>query len=330
MKKSFVFLLVVICLFLLVSCNKAEPENQPRVQRGEPGLYVFDESNTEETEPTEPGNSVPVLPEARLIVNGKDITESTVVSIDYSTYAAEIPVLAVFRELGYDAQMQYVAETDSYIALIGQEDILLDTQYEDYGLSTRMQSKYVRRMEDGDFIVDSYSLSKVIYWPYNIEIDIDYHSGIVYVDSFDMFDCEELECSLIINGKEISKDNYTRILEFHTDTVVALPLLAIVTEIGAEVEWESETVVAVTYDGETKTYDTTDSGFNIPVLEGGICVRKIVNGDLVFDLLSIESTLRQEYGVNVTVDKENCIVYIDSVERNRKGIENWFSWLWNN
>ena len=317
MKKTCALVLIVICFFSVAGCHKDNREIHSHIK--------------EETQPTETIALIPVpQDQCRLIVNGKDITQSAYISIDYSVYTAEIPVLAIFRELGYDAQMQYVEETDSYIALIDQKTILLDTQYDDYGLPAWRSTKYVRRMQDGDFIVDSRSLVNSVYWQYNIDINVDYHSGIVYIDSFDMFDYEEIECSLIVNGKDITKGNYTRILEFHTETVVALPLLAILTEIGAEVEWENEAVVAVTYDGETKTYDTTDSGFNMPVLEGGICVRKIVNGDLVFDLLSIESTLRQEYGVNVTVDNENCIVYIDSVERNRKDIESWFSWLWNN
>lgn len=300
MKKIWALVLIVICFFSVAGCHKDNEEIHSSIK--------------EETQQTETSALIPVpQDQCRLIVNGKDITQSAYVSIDYSVYTVEIPVLAIFRELGYDAQMQYVEETDSYIALIDQETILLDTQYDDYGLHAWIPTKYVRRMQDGDFIVDSRSLANSVYWQYNIDINVDYHSGIVYVDSFDMFDCEEIECSLIVNGKDITKDNCAHILEFYTETVVALPLLAIATELGAEVEWQSETVVAITYNGETKTYDTTDSEFNIPVMAGSICIRKIVDGDLIFDLLSIEGTLNQEYGVSVSVDKENNIVYIDSV-----------------
>lgn len=316
MKKAVVLLAVVICLLFLACCGNKEPENQPRVQRGEPSLYIQSEDIAEETESSVPENSVSALPEeCRLIVNGKDITKGNYVRINHAAKHAELPVTAILKELGYNAEMKYIQDTDSYVVIIDEETEFLDTQYEYYGFPPGFgDTDYVRRIVDNEIIVDSNSIFTIMYWAYYAEIEIDYSTNTVYINSHDPYAYTTYGAKLVVNGKDITEGNCVSILEFDSYTDVELPLLAVVTELGAEVEWQSETVVSVAYKGNTEIYDASESDFGVYGPEGGACIRRVENGDLIFDLNSIEGILENVYGVTVKVDKENRIIYVDSIK----------------
>ena len=302
MKQTIAFLLTISLLLFLASCNKEKLENHERVQRGEPSLYI----NSEETEPS-------ISEKARLIVNGKDITEGNYVRINHTAKYAELPIAVVLKELGYEVEVKHDQNTDSYAVIIDDNTKFLDTQYEDYGFPIGYgDTDYVRRIVDDEIIVDSDAIFTVMYWGYFAEIEINYNTNTVYVNSCDPYASVSYVAKLVVNGKDITKGNYISLQKFDNYIEVEMPLLAVVAELGAEIEWQSEKVVAVTYNGNTETYDTSESDFGVYGPDGGVHIRKIENDDLVFDLSSIEGILEEVYGVIVKVDTEACIVYVDS------------------
>ena len=62
----------------------------------------------------------------------------------------------------------------------------------------------------------------------------------------------EHNCRLIVKDKDITEGNYVMLQEDHAE----LPFVAILTALGADIQWQSETVAAVTYNGTEYTLDT--------------------------------------------------------------------------
>lgn len=119
-------------------------------------------------------------------------------------------------------------------------------------------------------------------------------------------------CKLIVNGKDITDDVYVMI-DYDTETV-ELPFLAIIEELGAEVEWKNNDVVIVTYNGMSQEIDTKDSDFGIAFPPGGgnsKYVRKIVNEDLIIDHISVISALKFTFNASVTIDYDEAVIIID-------------------
>lgn len=129
---------------------------------------------------------IDVIMEARLIVNGLDITEGNHVYIHHGYKNAEIPMLAILRALGYDAKMQYDEKQDIYESVIGDQIGFFSTKYEDFNSPFSIGEKgCVRKIVNNDFIIDSNCVFTALYWFFGGEITVDYDNSIVYVDSCD-------------------------------------------------------------------------------------------------------------------------------------------------
>lgn len=115
----------------------------------------------------------------KLIVNGKDITEGNYVKIDYENQQAEIPVLAICRELGAD--IKWIGK----IAIISYNDKMqiVDTTVSDFGLLILPgSSKAVRKMSGGDAIIEDDSFSwYFIRGMMEVEYVIDYEAATISV-----------------------------------------------------------------------------------------------------------------------------------------------------
>ena len=141
---------------------------------------------------------------------------------------------------------------------------------------------------------------------------VEYTTNTVYINSFDPYASITHDARLVVNGKDITEGNCASFQEYHNGMEVEIPLLAVVKALGAKVKWQSETVVAVKYKGETRTYDTSEDGFGVFIPIGGVVIRRIENGDLIFDLTSIKGILKWDYNATVKLDEENYIIYVDS------------------
>ncbi len=63
-------------------------------------------------------------------------------------------------------------------------------------------------------------------------------------------------CTLIVNGKDITKGNYARIN--HTKHYSEIPFTAVIQELGAKVEWENDTKATITFDENKYLLDITE------------------------------------------------------------------------
>lgn len=248
--------------------------------------------------------------EHRLIVNGQDITEDNHVVINHDQKNAEIPILAIFRALGHDAQM-CVDEHGIYQAVIDQSIVLLDSRSPDFGLELNYNEKgSVRERTDDDFIIDTTSISTKLYWGWDIDIKVDFEANVVYVNSFDPNAYEEYPAKLIVNNKDITEGNNAYIRYYYNSKEVELPLLAIVKELGAKVTWNEESIVTIKYKKNKTTLDLTKDDFDCMGGFGDTWIRKATDTEIYMELFSVENIISYMMGAELSVDYDNHIIYI--------------------
>lgn len=127
-----------------------------------------------------------IITEAQLIVNGVDITEGNYVRINHTAKNTELPILAILRELGYDAQMVYDDSRKSYRSKIDGDLGRFITEYEDYGVPFAIGERgCVRKIENNDFIIDGNCINSILYWGYGTDVTVDFDTSTIYVDSCD-------------------------------------------------------------------------------------------------------------------------------------------------
>ena len=114
---------------------------------------------------------------------------------------------------------------------------------------------------------------------------------------------------LIVNGKDITEGNYVYIDVEKEQAEV--PLLAIVKELGAEVEWIDENIVEISYGDKSKQIDKNDKFLGIMIAPGGkSAVRKQIDNDFIYDNGSIFRMLRAWFNADITVDYKKMIVEV--------------------
>ena len=297
-------IILVVTLLALTACTARDVE-QPTIDAPVPTEASMEQKNFQEEEPVK--GSAP----GKLVVNGKDITEGNYVVINYAKKNAEVPFLAIMRELGYKVEFTHNANTGLYAAQIGESDLFLTSTKEDFGIDTGNSDGYTRKIENDDFIFDVESLFTWLYWGWDIDIEVDFDTGTVYVNSFDPDAYEEYPAQLIINGKDITEDNPVYIREYYTGRTEEIPLLAIVKELGAEVVWTDNATVTVNYEGQSITFDLTkdDFGYMCPI--GGISIRKQVDDELYMEYVSVKNILKLRLDADITIDYTNRIVEVN-------------------
>jgi len=124
-------------------------------------------------------------------------------------------------------------------------------------------------------------------------------------------------CKLIINGKDITNNNYVKIRI--DDKVAELPLLAIMKELGAEVKWENEKSVSMIFHEKTLNFDVSKWDLDILVPPGAIGVRKIINNELVYDYDSVKYLLKMHTNSNISINYDDMIISIDTVAKTGDG-----------
>ena len=118
-----------------------------------------------------------------------------------------------------------------------------------------------------------------------------------------------LPAKLIVNGKDITEGNYVYINVEKEQAEV--PLLAIVKELGAEVEWIDENIVEISYEDKSKQIDKNDKFLGIMIAPGGKpAVRKQIDNDFVYNSGAIFSLLRAWFNADITVDYKKMIVEV--------------------
>lgn len=122
----------------------------------------------------------------RLIVNGVDITAGNYVVINHDSKNAELPMLAILRALGHDAELRYNAEQDVYESVIDNNSGFFTTAYDDFSIGVDYgDPTCVRKIKNNDFIIDSNCAFTPMFWSWEARIAVDYESSTIYVDSCD-------------------------------------------------------------------------------------------------------------------------------------------------
>ncbi|MBQ7005444.1 MAG: hypothetical protein IJN68_03335 [Clostridia bacterium] len=122
----------------------------------------------------------------------------------------------------------------------------------------------------------------------------------------------ENNCTLIVNGKDISDSTYVRI-NYEAENA-ELPVLAVFKELGADVKSVGKMVV-IKYNNDYRWFDTTQRDFGLPILPGTIGgTRLLTVDDLIIDTDSFRYYLAKGFGgIEVNVDYENGIITIDNI-----------------
>ena len=123
---------------------------------------------------------------------------------------------------------------------------------------------------------------------------------------------------LIVKGKEITITNQSKLNYEHH--YAELPLIAIMKELGAKVEWQGKTTAKITFDGKDYFLDTAKgslvekgSTFNMLVVapgsKHGVFYRTVGN-EFIIDSDSAKMLLVNKLGVKISVDYNDRIVNI--------------------
>lgn len=156
-----------------------------------------DDKELQNTEGTESPTSPPIFYDwaelkassnasnARLIVNGKDITEGNYVYIDFETKSVEVPVLAIIRELGYNTELYHDPKTDVYEATASDaKAALLTTATDNFGIGpSKGEATCVREFRNDEFIFDLDCIYTILYWRFHATVSVDYENATVEINS---------------------------------------------------------------------------------------------------------------------------------------------------
>ncbi|MBQ9106309.1 MAG: hypothetical protein IJY56_00295 [Clostridia bacterium] len=138
-------------------------------------------------------------------------------------------------------------------------------------------------------------------------------SSDVSTDSGSSDVADDGQCRLIVNGKDITEGNYVKMFaEYRQEH---LPVLAIAKELGAQIEWQSETQVTLSYNGKSHTLDAKASNFGIlikPGTQNG--VRKFINNDFIMEYDSVSEIILKTLGASYSPNYPQRTITISNVQ----------------
>lgn len=154
--------------------NEREPQNTEIIESSAPNFYDWAELKASSSSSN-----------ARLIVNGKDITEGNYVYIDFETKSVEVPVLAIIRELGYNTELHHDPKTDVYEATASDgKAALLTTATDNFGIGpNKGEATCVREFRNDEFIFDLDCIDAILYWRFHAAVSVDYENATVEINS---------------------------------------------------------------------------------------------------------------------------------------------------
>lgn len=137
----------------------------------------------------------------------------------------------------------------------------------------------------------------------HLEVEIPYESLTLKEDN----------CRLVVNGKDISDSLHIKMKAKYNNTEI--PLLAVLKELGAQVQWKDSAVVTVQFKDSAFEIDTEKEQFGILIPPGTRqAVRKVVEKEIIIDSNSVEGFLLYKTGAVISIDYEKAIISIDSTK----------------
>jgi len=119
---------------------------------------------------------------------------------------------------------------------------------------------------------------------------------------------------LIVNGKDITSDNYIKIHYRYAE----FPLVETIKALGAKVEWQSKTTALVTYNNKKYIIDTIEYSFAeigsidniIETPPGGYSFYQVIGDDFILDSDLMKYVVNY-MGANINIDYENLTITIN-------------------
>lgn len=117
-------------------------------------------------------------------------------------------------------------------------------------------------------------------------------------------------CVVMVDDKEIDTDGYAKINYFYRNSEI--PLICTLKELGANLEYKTDDIIMIEYDGISTQIDISKSDFGILVQPGdrGI-VRKKINDELIVDSTSLDILVTAMFKVDINIDYINATVCIN-------------------
>ena len=119
------------------------------------------------------------------------------------------------------------------------------------------------------------------------------------------------DARLIVNGKDITADNYVKInIRYGNGSV---PLTAVLTELGIPWEWESSTKLRIGTGELARVLDTTLPSYAWlipPGTQGG--VRMVMDGEIIIDIQSLYVGYLRSQGITCEIDCATKTIRIDT------------------
>lgn len=288
------------------------------------------EDSSQPDDNSQPENDSDTVYDCKLIVKGVDITEGSGVKM-YSE-SAELPFVAIMEALDVDfewasntaARMYYGARTPLSLDIkkgelrwaYGDTEINHFSEYSDSSLKYTPMEKEIL-IDDVNFAA---LLSELDMYFKIYDFDIDYEDKVIRIGK-GLKEYEYTECTLIVNGKDITEDSHA-VMENGNGVHVRLPFVAIMEELGAEFEWESNRYAKMHFQEATFSLDidkgkllkkiADDSYTNLFVVYGG---GPYENTAIDKELLLHEVRARSffsEVGITLDINYEERIVTIVS------------------
>lgn len=118
-------------------------------------------------------------------------------------------------------------------------------------------------------------------------------------------------CILIVNEKEMNSVGLALINKQYK--YAEIPLIAVMHELGANIEWQNINTAVITYKEKTLTLDTQKQDFGLTIPPGTIkAVRKMVDGEVIVDTVSIAGIIKHMMEGKISIDYEKGIVNISN------------------
>ncbi|MBQ6839230.1 MAG: hypothetical protein IJO45_00880 [Oscillospiraceae bacterium] len=262
----------------------------------------------------------------QLYINGKEYIVNSDLQINHDQWYAELPLLTVMDALGAEIVVEQgnVINTHMITITFNGYSFTFNTEEKDFGLEkVYWLDRSVRRMKDGELIIDSRSVSAMMYHAWNVDISIDYAESVVSIDTRDLSTPEEdldmVNCRLIVNGTDITDGNYVRI--DYANKSAELPVIAIAKELDANILWlpckpypiKESCVVKISFMEGCLELDTSKTDFRFSTnVESPAAVRKIIGNEIVMDSGSLQGLFFHGFKTNIRIDFDAAIVYIDT------------------
>ncbi|MBR6563609.1 MAG: hypothetical protein IKK70_06710 [Clostridia bacterium] len=277
----------------------------------------FDAESPSESSEISDESSQPVIDddpvyECKLIVNGKDITEGSGVKM-YSD-RVELPFVAIMEALGrefeWENDKKAVIKNDVFVLHVDTGELLLQGLASSPNFFDVFDDKPLEYTAmDKEILIDETNAG-AFFSEEGILLEINYEEMVIRISD----DNNDYECTLIVNGKDVSEGSRA-VLRKDDGHYFLLPIVEILGELGAEFEWENDTLANFKFREQEyvldisghQVYLTTTDEQLIGIVVGGTAKFIEMKQELLMDNILAKGFF-ESIGVNMNCDYDSRTV----------------------